>query len=127
MEKDIRNNKDLRDAYIILLALSKFIPEKEKTDKCKQSIINYKRAIRRFNKIKNNITYCGGDRDRYVVLIEFPQGMTMSEAKRYFEENYRMYYYPSPYDCTGQQFTTGVKFFKRRGENYCYHTINADV
>ena len=127
MEKTIRNNEELRDAYFMVFALTEFIEEAKKTEKCRQSIIDYKRAIRQYNKHRCNQKYLWGDYDSYVMLIEFPSWMDIETAKAEFEENYRLHYYPSQYDCTGQHFTTGTKFVVRHGRVYCYHSISVDV
>ena len=127
MEKTVRNDEQLRDAYTMVWALSELIPEVKKTDKCRQAIIDYKRAIRAYNKTKSNQRYLWGDYDSYVMLIKFPQWMDLETAKVEFEVNYRLHAYPSQYDCTGQHFTTGAKFVERHGRVYCYHSISVDV
>lgn len=127
MEKVVRNDEQLRDAYTMVFALSELIPEVKKTDKCRQAIIDYKRAIRTYNKRKCNQKYLWGDYDSYVMLIEFPSCMNIETAKAEFEDNYRLHYSPSQYDCTGQHFTTGAKFVARHGKVYCYHSISVDV
>ena len=127
MEKTIRNKEDLRDAWIMVKALTDLIPEMKKTDRCKQDIIDYKKAIRAYNKIKSDVRFIGGDYDGYVELIEFPEWMDIKEARQCFSEFHELHYYPSPYDCTGQRFTTGTKFFIRHDRVYCYHSVGADV
>lgn len=127
LEKAIRNKEELQTAYVMVKDLSELIPDAKKTDKCKQAIIEYKRAIRAYNKIKCNQKYLWGDYDSYVMLIEFPSWMDIETAKTEFEDNYRLYCTPSAYDCTGQHFTTGAKFVERHGRIYCYHSISVDV
>lgn len=127
LDLGIRNNEELKDAYIMVQALTEFIPEAKKTDSCKQAIIKYKRAIRAYNKVKCHAKYLWGDYDSYVMLIEFPKWMDLQTAKDEFDSVYRLHAYPSQYDCTGQHFTTGAKFVERHGRVYCYHSISVDV
>lgn len=129
MEKTIRNREELRDAYIFVQLYQEALAEGKvkNVEGAKKLVIEYKKAIRAYNKSKSNIRYIGGDYDYYTVLIEFSQGMTMEEAESCFENEYRLIAYPSSYDCTGQHFTTRYKFVERRGRIYCYHTIAVDV
>lgn len=63
----------------------------------------------------------------YVMLVRLPEFLkSVEDAEEYFDEFERLEYIPSPYDCTGQHFTTGHKIFKRRGRFYVYHSIAID-
>lgn len=42
-------------------------------------------------------------------------------ATRYLE------YFPTPYDCSGQKFTSWYKLFRRRGHWFAYHCVSIDV
>ena len=128
LDAGIRNNEDLKDAYIMVQALTEFIPEAKKTERCLELIKEYKRAIRRYNKVKCNQKYLRGDYDSYVMLIEFPSWVCdYKEARQHFEEFYELHATPSQYDCTGQHFTTGYKLVYRHDRWYCYHFISVDV
>lgn len=127
LDLGVRNNEDLKDAWIMVTALTEFIPEAKKTDKCLEMIKKYKQAIREYNKRKSNVRFIGGDYDGYVELIEFPEWADISDAKLMFEEFHELHAYPSQYDCTGQKFTTGAKFFIRHDRVYCYHSVGVDV
>ena len=124
----INNEKELRNAWVMVRALSELIPELKKTHKCKKHIVEYKKAIRDYNKSLNRPNKClAGDFDWYIELIEFIGCKTIEEAQNIFDNMYRLYYYPSQYDCTGQPFTSGVKFFIRRDVIMCYHSVQYDV
>lgn len=123
----INNEKELRNAWVMVYALSDLIPELKKTHKCKKHIVEYKRAIRDYNKTPNNPKFVAGDVDWYTELIEFTECDSIEEAQLSFDCYHRLHCYPSQYDCTGQAFTTGVKFFRRRGVIMCYHTVCYDV
>ena len=125
----ISNQKELRNAWIMVVALSDLIPELKKTHKCKKHIVEYKKAIRVYNKSLDNSPkkYVAGDFDWYTELIEFRSCDTIEQAQTIFNSLYRLHYYHSQYDCTGQAFTSGIKFFVRRGVIMCYHTVQYDV
>lgn len=127
LDLGVRNNEDLKDAWIMVKALSDFIPEAKKTESCLEMIKKYKQAIREYNKRKNDVRIIGGDYDGYVELIEFPEWMDIKDAKQCFSEFHELHAYPSQFDCTGQKFTTGAKFFIRRDRVYCYHSVGVDV
>ena len=128
LDLGVRNNEDLKDAWIMVKALSDFIPEAKKTESCLEMIKKYKKAIRNYNKVRQDQHFISGDYDRYVMLIEFPNWVCdLQDAKQCFEEFYELHAYPSQYDCTGQHFTTGIKYVYRRGKWYGYHSISVDV
>ena len=123
----ISNEKELRDAWVMVRALSELIPEMKKTHRCKKHIVEYKKAIREYNNHERETKFVAGDYDWYTELIAFEECKTIEEAQTVFDCYFRLHYYPSQYDCTGQAFTSGVKFFIRRGVIMCYHTVSYDV
>ncbi len=128
LDLGVRNREDLKDAYIMIQALTELIPEAKKTDKCKETIIKYKQAVRAYHhKQDDKVRIIKGDFDGYVELIEFPEWMDYHDAKIAFEEFHELIAYPSQYDCTGQRFTMGAKFFMRRDHYFCYHSVGLDV
>ncbi len=128
LDLGVRNNEDLKDAWIMVTALTEFIPEAKKTDKCLEMIKKYKQAIRQYNRTENPVKAMWGDFDGYTELIKFPSWVCdEAEARQYFEEFYELHYYPSQFDCTGQKFTTGAKFVYRGDRWYCYHSVGVAV
>lgn len=128
LDAGVRNKEDLKDAYIMIKSLTDFIPEAKKTDKCRELIVRYKKAVREFNhKQDDGVRLVKDDGDSYVELIEFPEWMDYEDATNCFEEFHHLIAYPSQYDCTGQRFTMGAKFFKRRDHYFCYHSVGLDV
>lgn len=97
-----------------------------------EKYIEIKRAIRKFykgvcdraNRDENKF----GHFDSYTHRYPLPEWIkTEDEAVEYMEEHEVMEYDPSPYDCTGQLFTSGYKVFCRNGRWHCYHHISMDV
>ena len=128
LDLGVRNKEDLKDAYIMIKSLTDFIPEAKKTDKCREMIVKYKKAVREFNhKPDDGVRLVKDDGDSYVELIEFPDWMDYQDATQCFEEFHELIALPSQYDCTGQRFTMGTKFFMRRDHYFCYHSVGLDV
>lgn len=125
----IKTPKDYRFAISFLNDLEDLLATGVCKDRAKveEYIREQKRECRRYSRFTPNMRYVCGDYDSYVMLIEFPKTMTIEQAKIAFENNYELHYTPSPYDCTGQHFTTGAKFVERHGRVYCYHSISVDV
>lgn len=121
----IRDNRELREAYIIMTELLKM---EQVTDKNK-TVIELKRDIRRYLKDggfkgwKGTLVKDYGI-DGYITLYELPD---VSDPVEYFEENERIHYVPRAWDCTGQAFTEWYKIFKRHGKTMVYHRIGYDV
>ena len=66
--------------------------------------------------------------DDCIRLYPLPERITSEDvAKEYFEEFERVHYYPSPYDCTGQWWTTGYKLINKHGRWWVYHFMSHDV
>ena len=131
----IRDMIELRTAWLSLHFMEEMLEEwKRDADlqdkeprKTKKYIVELKQAIREYNRKVNPIKIICGDFDSWTELIQFPDNITMELAEDYFDDNFRYYYYPSPYDCTGQKFTGGYKIFERQGKVMCYHRVLLDV
>ena len=122
----IQNTRDLRTRWMSLHFMEELKAEFN-SRKVRKYIIELKKEIREYNHKQSEIINEWGDWDGYTQLIKFPKEVTMENAQDYFDNNYRLYYHPSPYDCTGQKFTGGFKIFKRNNNVMCYHTILLDV
>lgn len=119
---DIRNTRELRDAYEFLSFEKEIDPDGKIASKIKS-------AIRKWNNRPEPMErVIKGEFDYVTSLIEFPDEIeTEEEAEEFFDDHYRMTYMWSPYDCTGQWFTSRHKCFKRRGKWMCYHWTSCDV
>lgn len=91
-------------------------------------LISIKKAVRKYVHRETNVisVYSGFD---YVLTHEKIPHMfqTFEEAEEWFDEERRLPYYPSPYDCTGQMFTVQHKIFYSNKEFYLYHLARMDV
>lgn len=122
--------KDLRFYESVLKELKK--QPGSNPEYFEELIIEQKRKIRKHN--KSNAEY---DRtivrdygmDGYVEKFLLPEGIaTMEEANEYFEDYERIYYMPSPWDCTGQAFTSWYKIFRKPDGRYlAYHSVGRDI
>lgn len=129
---DIRNRNDLELAYRILYTMADTIANATGMDKDKAEgltktsnyIIELKRSIRAYQHKASDRRCIQCDYDGYVELVEVPD---VSDLEAWFDDNERLTYRPSAYDCTGQLFTVWHKFFRRNGHMMMYHRVAADV
>lgn len=96
----------------------------------KDRVIEMKRQIRRRNKKESErrtIVHDGGD--DWIFKFPLPEDIqTREEAIEYFKEYEYIYYRPTYYDCTGQQFTSWFKVFQKPdGRFWAYHCVSLDV
>ena len=130
----IRNNNDLKTAYIMLrwFNANKQYGKKEVTDELKRDIRAYTRKSiycvdngyinYEYRYIKDNGI------DGYVELVLMPDGIeSLEQAKKIFQENIWMPPYYSFYDCTGTPFSKWYHMFKRNGRYMAYHAVGFDV
>jgi len=122
----VHSNSDLRKAYELI---------KVYTDCGKGNavtVVDTKREIRKYLKRKqygvlNGVLVKDYGIDGYIEKIELPFVFGDEEAEMYFENNIRIPYYPSQYDCTGKAFTSWRKIFKNsKGRYICYHRVCVD-
>lgn len=59
-------------------------------------------------------------------ILEASFNLPKDEVERLFEDKYEIRIPNSPYDCTGQPFTSWFKVIKRRGLWWVYHAIAYD-
>ena len=94
-------------------------------------VIEEKRKLRRSNRVVNNERKIVRDYGMDGVIVKFPlpeELTSAEEADEYFREYEYIYFYPSPYDCTGQQFTSWYKIFRKPdGRFWAYHSIGVDI
>ena len=93
-------------------------------------VIQQKRKIRKHRNVKTDRTIVRDyGMDGYVEKFLLPESITtMEEANEYFEEYERIYYMPSPWDCTGQAFTSWYKIFRKPDGRYlAYHSVGRDI
>ena len=96
----------------------------------RELIIEQKRKIRKItNKPIEEGSVFQNDYDGAIFKRPFPEYITAKDdAIEYFEEYERLYTYPSPYDCTGQLFTSWYKVFQKpNGEWWYYHCVSRAV
>ncbi len=136
MMMTIRDKNDLRIAYYMVHTMADTIAKATNMDlaavegmvRACDTIKEIKREIRTYNheqdaKPAHTIVKDYG-MDGYIELYELPD---VSDPEAYFDENERLLYRPSQYDCTGQVFTAWHKIIKRRGRNMVYHRVAIDV
>ena len=94
-------------------------------------IANIKREIRTYNNRPTSDTrIISADYDGRLELVRLPDELDKAHkiaAADWFRDNCYLEAYDSPYDCTGQEFTTHYKLFRRRGHWYAYHRVSRDV
>ena len=125
----VRNTHDVKLAFEFLnliKELSENFPAKDFLND--SATIETKKSLRQFLKRIPSERIIKGDVDGYVSLIELPERIKDKvTATDYFEDQERLVYVPSPYDCTGQKFTCWYKLFERRGRWMAYHCVGLDV
>lgn len=125
MYENVRNDRELRLNYEILYMFKIGDGFKNKT---KEWLDKLKRANREYTHKKTDRRMIKEDGDGYLLLIECPDWVeTRMDAEEWFYSEEERTYIPSPYDCTGQQFTCWYKLFQRNGKWMCYHSIGVDV
>lgn len=127
---DIRNDRDLRDAYIMVLAFTRFIEQAKREDReignSEQTVKDLKRGIRAYLKAEDSGRTLVKDYgiDGYIVRFEMPD---TDDPEAWFDNNERLRMRYSAYDCTGQAFTQWHAFKTLGGRKVCYHSIAFDV
>ena len=128
----ITNDEKLLDAYALLMFMQRDIPaSSEKKASVKNLAVTVKREIRAYvNRPASNVRIICGDYDGHMELVRLPDELDRahkSEAAEWFDDNCYLEAYNSPYDCTGQEFTSWYHLFQRRGHWYAYHMVSRDV
>lgn len=128
----ITNDEKLRDAYALLMFMQRDIPaSSEKKASVKNLAVTVKREIRAYvNRPASNVRIICGDYDGHMELVRLPDELDRahkSEAAEWFDDNCYLEAYNSPYDCTGQEFTSWYHLFRRHGHWFAYHKVCRDV
>ena len=124
---EIYNRRDLRIAYEQILFLKQLKDEYGDDLRIRKHLKRLKQDIRKYNNRVEEIPRWlvkDDGMDGYVELIEMPE---TEDPEGWFDDNARLTYMPSMYDCTGQAFTFSHKIFRRRGKLMCYHTVCFDL
>ena len=97
-------------------------------------LIELKRKARRANKNSENWFSAGetvihNEMEFAIFKYALPEDIkTFEDADEYFREYEYIYFHPSPYDCTGQRFTSWYKIFQKPdGSFWVYHAVSMDV
>lgn len=119
----IQNRHELRVAFEIVKIAE------EASDISNVKIISIKRAIRDFCRRPPEpfAIWNGGDSVTTVEKLPIPDDWSREDATEWFKANRYCEAAPSPYDCTGQIFTTNFVIFQRRGSWWAYHATAMDV
>lgn len=128
----ITNDEKLRDAYALLMFMRRDIPaSSEKKASVKNLAVTVKREIRSYNNRPiSNTRIISADYDGRLELVRLPDELDTAhkeDAAEWFDDNCYLEAYNSPYDCTGQEFTSWYHLFQRRGHWYAYHMVSRDV
>lgn len=90
-----------------------------------------KREIRSYNnRPASNVRIISGDYNGHLDLVRLPDGLDRMHkeiAADWFREHCYLESYITPYDCTGQEFTSWYKLFRRQGHWFAYHKVCRDV
>lgn len=101
-----------------------------KANKAKGYLDDLKRKARRNSKeISNAVIVKDYGIDGYIEKFPLPEYLSSAEdADEYFREYEYLYFHPSPYDCTGQHFTSWYKIFRKPdGRFWAYHSVSVDI
>ena len=131
----ITNDEKLRDAYDFLSLLQNNPAPDSATPEQKAyravMIANTKREILAYvNRPASNVRIICGDYDGHMELVRLPDELDRahkSEAAEWFNDNCYLEAHNSPYDCTGQEFTSWYHLFRRQGHWFAYHMVSRDV
>ena len=128
----ITNDEKLRDAYALLMFMQRDVPaSSQKKANVKNLAVTVKREIRSYNnRPASNVRIISGDYNGHLELVRLPDELDRvhkSEAAEWFDDNCYLEAYNSPYDCTGQEFTSWYHLFRRQGHWFAYHKVCRDV
>lgn len=129
---DITNDEKLRDAYALLMFMQKDVPaSSKKKANVKNLAATVKREIRNYNnRPASNVRIISGDYNGHLDLVRLPDELDRMHkeiAADWFREHCYLESYITPYDCTGWEFTSWYKLFRRQGHWFAYHKVCRDV
>ena len=114
---NITDTEKLRDAYIFL-TFAQNAPAAAPEKKANREIFI------------TNTRIISADYDGRLELVRLPDELDTAhkeDAAEWFDDNCYLEACNSPYDCTGQEFTSWYHLFQRRGHWYAYHMVSRDV
>lgn len=125
----IRNDRMLRDAYIMVLAYTQYIADAKhygrKIGNSEMTLADIKRNIREYQRGKDDkYTLVKDYGDGYLVRFDMPDTM---EPEQWFDDHERLTMTPSAHDCTGQAFTAWHEIHTLGGRKVCWHMVAFDV
>lgn len=135
----IKNKADFRRGYEFLGLMIECSAICGKPELTREKIIEAKRELRAYANKDSAVDVGMGfmcerrivkddGMDGYVELVRIPEVFdTYESANEFFRDFLEITASPSPFDCTGQTFTSWYKLFKRRGQFWAYHSIGFDV
>ena len=128
----ITDNERLRDAYTLLMFMQGDISASaEKKAAVKNLAATVKMEIRAYNnRPVSNVRIISADYDGRLELVQLPDELDKAhkaDAANWFRNNCYLEAYNSQYDCTGQEFTSWYKLFRRQGHWFAYHFVSRDV
>ena len=128
----ITDNERLRDAYTLLMFMQGDISASaEKKAAVKNLAATVKMEIRAYNnRPVSNVRIISADYDGRLELVQLPDELDKAhkaDAANWFRNNCYLEAYNSQYDCTGQEFTSWYKLFRRQGHWFAYHSVSRDV
>lgn len=130
---NITDTEKLRDAYTFLNFIQDTpAPVKpEKKADWEILIAKIKLEIRTYNNRQTSDTrIISADYDGRFELVRLPDELDRTHkevAADWFREHCYLEAYNSPYDCTGKEFTSWYKLFRRQGHWFAYHKVCRDV
>lgn len=125
-----RVNRNLAEKYRLLYFFLNLYNEQGIDTVKAENIIKYKHEIRRllsYKKSKFEPVYT--HREHYgesIITKKVFDWEFDDEDKEWYRENEWMRC-TSPYDCSGQWFTTDIKFFIANGKTYMYEWLSIDI
>ncbi len=122
---------DLEQKFFMLHVIEENWKERP-TPLREKKIKELKHEIRSFmkrNELENEkVVVQDGGMDGYTVRYPVPGWCeTIDDMIEWFEEEERLRYRPSMYDCTGQAFTCWYEFHKLQGKMWVWHSVAYDV
>lgn len=130
----INDAEKLRDAYTLLAFIRDDVPTTTAEQKSGMSafMVSIKNEIRAYNNRPAPDSRIVEERgiDGYVELVRLPEELDHAnkvDSANWFLTNRYLEYFPTPYDCSGQKFTSWFKLFRRRGHWFAYHSVCIDV
>lgn len=130
---NITDTEKLRDAYTFLNFIQDApAPVKpEKKADWEILIAKIKLEIRSYNnRPASNVRIISGNYNGHLDLVRLPDELDRMHkeiAADWFREHCYLESYITPYDCTGWEFTSWYKLFRRQGHWFAYHKVCRDV